>query len=98
MEGEGTNYTGEMTQYRKDLKEALMSIDSKVAPGKMYDFCAKYKLPLPIKARIFWVNLHKARVECSDLPVEERLLSKSWLRERGIKPFGPLTDEDIDRA
>ncbi len=95
---EGTNYSGEMDQYRKDLKEALMSIDPKTAPGKMYDFCKKYKVPVPIKARIFWVNLHKARVECSDLPTEERLISKAWLREREIEPFGPLSDEDIKRA
>lgn len=36
------------------------------------------------------IGMHKARVECVDLPAEARLLSVEWLREHGFKRSGGL--------
>lgn len=64
----------------KDQNEALLSLERE----KILKYCKKYNVHIPKNDKIFWANIHKARLQVTDLSEEDKELSRKWLIENGF--------------
>jgi len=71
----------ELDKWRVERNEALVNLD--IA-------WARKKVPQETSDAVVLAALHKARVECTDLPPEQRIASAEWLRHRGLRRLGGL--------
>ena len=74
-------------QFRAERLDALSSLDE----AKICAYMDRWGIVAPGNPKAFWEGVHKARTAMKDLPLEDRLLSKRWLVERG---FHSLDDGD----
>lgn len=66
----------------KERDEMLLACDV----DRMLAFHAKHNpnVPAPASRELAETAIHKARTAITNFPMEERLKSKRWLRERGF--------------
>lgn len=79
-------WKAETEAFVKERDEMLLALD----PVKVRAFYAKHNPqvpPLPSDDMAMLV-CHKARTAALSLPIEERVLSRDWLRERNSHHFG----------
>jgi hypothetical protein len=83
-------FEARMKEFVADRDAALLSMDKEklIAYGNKWG--VNWKL-VPGKEVWFWVSVHMARTGATSLPSEERIKSKKWLRERGLRSM----DEDL---
>lgn len=80
-----------MNEFIADRDAALLSMDKEklIAYGNKWG--VNWKL-VPGEEEWFWVSIHKARTGALSLPREERIKSKKWLKQRGLRS---LDDGDL---
>lgn len=79
----------QIRQFLKERKEALLSMDR----TKILAYARKWGVKnMPQDEETFWIAIHKARTSATDLPIEERRKSKTWLSKRG---YYSLDDGDL---
>ena len=65
-----------------ERNKAVFSLDE----TKIYDYCLKYDVKLPVNKTVFWAGIHKLRLNIPELPEEEKRVSEKWLKENGFSP------------
>lgn len=77
-------------QFIKERREALLGMDK----DAILAYAQKWGLKnIPTdNDEVFWAAIHKARTALTDLPIEDRRKSKTWLTEHG---FGSWDDGDL---
>lgn len=73
----------DVQQFVADRNSALLSLDA----NEILAFASKYSISLPNNPEAFWRGVHKARLEITTMPEEEKAKSLQWLRDRGSGPM-----------
>jgi hypothetical protein len=68
-----------LDQFFRDRDEALLSLDK----DKILACMIKYGAHIPRNKRVFWADVHKARLALSCVDAEGKILSRNWLVEKG---------------
>ena len=87
-----TSITFDQEEFLKERRHALLSMDKTTIESYLH----KYGVRIPSNEDTFWISIHMARTGAKDLPMEQRIISKQWLRERGYRSMDdgevPTTD------
>lgn len=75
---------GDWGEFVRDRDEALLSMDKDKLVAYGQKWSVDWKV-VPGREEWFWVSVHMARTGAKSLPMEERLKSKKWLVERGLR-------------
>jgi hypothetical protein len=67
--------------FLKDRRNALLSLDRKI----IIEYYQKYNIQLPADELSMWAGIHMARIECNDIPHDEKLKSRQWLSDHDFK-------------
>lgn len=76
------NQSQALEQFMADRDTALLSLDKE----KIISFCRRWgvRFPNSNNEKVFWAEVHKARICLSYFPEDERELSRSWLQNNGF--------------
>ena len=82
-----------MKDFLADRRAMLLALDLDQARA----FTVKYATGVPtVSDETLLISLHKARSGARDLPMEERRLSKIWLRDHNYRDFDYDNEIDIE--
>jgi len=65
-----------LENFIKEHNEAVISLNE----TKIYDYCSKYGVKIPVNKTVFWAGIHKLRLNIPELSEEEISVSEKWLR------------------
>ncbi len=71
----------QMAQFVAERNAAILTMDKEV----ISQYMLKWGIQPPVDDDVFWASVHMARSGAKDLPMHERLLSRRWLTERGLR-------------
>jgi hypothetical protein len=71
----------QVDRFLSDRDSALRSLDR----DKIEFYCRKYNIQMPKHETVFWLAVHKARLQITWFTEEEKNLSAEWIRDHGFK-------------